>query len=155
MQTGRRIAFDVGKARIGVAVSDFHAILASPAEHIKRAADELAVEEMLKVVIEVEATGVYVGLPINLRGESTESTRDAVALAKQLASVTDVPIYLIDERLTTSMASKALSNAGKSTKDQRAFIDSAAATVILEHALEVERRTGEVTAQLAKDYIDA
>ena len=155
MRTGRRVAFDVGKARIGVAVSDFHAILASPSEHIKRTSDEQALTLMRDVLIESEAIEVYVGLPVNLRGESTESTKDAVAIAQQLADLTEIPVYLIDERLTTSVASKAMSNAGKSSKEQRGSIDSAAATVILEQALEVERRNGAVSAMLAKDYSDA
>ena len=152
MQTGRRIAFDIGKARIGVAASDFHAILASPQEHIKRVTDEQAVVAMVKVIAEFEPIAVFVGLPVNLRNESTDSTRDSIHLAKQLAGLTPCPVYLVDERMTTSVASKAMTNAGKSQKDQRSSIDSAAAAVILEQALEAERKHGSIQAQLAKEY---
>ncbi|MFM6962936.1 MAG: Holliday junction resolvase RuvX [Micrococcales bacterium] len=155
MRSGRRIAFDVGQARIGVAISDFHGILASPAEHIKRSEIDAAVEMMAAVAINHDALEIYVGLPINLRGEATESTRDAVAVAKALAGKTDIPVYLIDERMTTSVAAKAMRQAGKSSKEQRAFIDSAAAAVILEQALDAEKRLGSVNTQLAKDYTDA
>ena len=155
MQIGRRIAFDIGKARIGVAASDFHAILASPQQHIKRVTDEQAVVEMVKAIAEFEPIAVYVGLPVNLRNEVTESTRDSIRLAKLLSAFTPVPVYLIDERLTTSVASKAMTNAGKNQKEQRSSIDSAAATVILEQAIQAERMHGEVQASLAKDYPNA
>ena len=155
MQSGRRVAFDVGMARIGVAISDFHAILASPAEHIKRVDDNGAIDSMCAVISENDAIAVYVGLPTNLKNQATASTHDAVALAKALAAKTEVPVYLIDERLTTSVAAKAMRAAGKDSRQQRSFIDSAAAAVILEQALELEKRDGRVNAQLAKEHTDA
>ena len=136
-------------------MSDFHAILATPAEHIARKSDEQAISEMLRVVADAEAVEIYVGLPVNLKNESTVSTKDAVDMAQSLAALTETPVYLIDERMTTSVARQALTAAGKSSKTQRAYIDSAAAAVILEVALEAERTSGVVTAQLAKDYPNA
>ena len=136
-------------------MSDFHAILATPAEHIVRKSDEHAIREMLRVVADAEAVEIYVGLPVNLKNESTASTKDAVDIARSLAALTETPVYLIDERMTTSVARQALTAAGKSLKTQRAYIDSAAAAVILEVALEAERTSGVVTAQLAKDYPNA
>lgn len=109
---------------------------------------------MLEVCNEVEAIEIYVGLPINLKGQSTESTKDAVAVAKQLATQSSAPVILVDERLTTTAASRSMTEAGKSVKNQRSYIDSAAAALILEQALETERQTGSVKGTAAKDYQD-
>ena len=143
MRTGRRVAFDIGKARIGVAVSDFHAILASPREHIlRRESDADTIAELISVVQAEDPIEVYVGLPVNLKNESTASTEDAVSIAKQLAQVIAIPIRLIDERLTSKVASSSLQASGKDSRNQRSYIDSAAAAVILESALSAEKNSG-------------
>jgi putative Holliday junction resolvase len=152
VDTGRKIALDVGKVRIGVALSDFYNVLSSPQPHIERKTDELALDAVLRLLAEEEIQQIFVGLPTNLRNESTESTRDAIAFAKLLAARTSIPISLLDERLTTNLASTALRSAGKSAKAQRAYIDSAAAAVILESALEFERNTGSVAGQAIGDF---
>jgi putative Holliday junction resolvase len=150
--TGRRLALDVGKVRIGVALSDFHNILASPQPHIERKSDEIAIDAILRLVTDEDVQHIYVGLPTNLRNESTQSTRDAVVFANLIALRTQVAITLVDERLTTTQASSALRSAGKSAKTQRAYIDSAAAAVILESALEFERNTGTIAGRQLGEF---
>jgi putative Holliday junction resolvase len=85
---------------------------------------------------------IYVGVPVNLQGDSTESTEDAVEFAKALQDKTEVDVRLIDERLTTSMANNQLKQIGKSQKDARSTIDQMAAVAILEFALSVEKNKG-------------
>jgi putative Holliday junction resolvase len=153
MRSGRRVAFDVGKARIGVAVSDFHAILASPREHIiRRDSIEETIRDMLALISAEDAIEIYVGLPVNLKNEATASTEDAVQVAKQLALSTDIPVRLVDERLTSKVASNALHASGKDTRSQRSFIDSAAAAVILESALNAEKAFGAEPGLAVEDY---
>ncbi len=94
---------------------------------------------MRAIIAQQEATEVYVGLPVNLQQNHTESTRDALAIAASLQQLIDIPVRMIDERLSTNAAASALRMSGKSAKQQRLFIDSAAAAVILEQALEIER----------------
>lgn len=152
MLTGRRVAFDVGRARIGVAISDFHSILASPAAKIDRGADlDGAVAKAAAVIAENEAVCVYVGYAVNLKNQSTESTHDSVAFAKLLADSVDVEVRLIDERMTTTSAAAALRSAGVSTRDQKSVIDSAAATIILEQALRIEKTTSALAGTIAKE----
>jgi putative Holliday junction resolvase len=82
MQRGRRLAFDVGSVRIGVAVCDPDGILASPLQRIERDGSELdAVKALLE---EFEPVAIYVGLPINLEGKFTQSTFDAVYFAEDI-----------------------------------------------------------------------
>lgn len=151
MLSGRRFAFDVGKARIGVASSDFHAILASPLEHIKRTDDLNAVctgaAELLK---NNDAVCAYVGLPTNLKNLSTASTDDAVAFALALSQLATIPVHMIDERFSTTAAASSLRAAGHTAKNQKGIIDSAAAAVILEQALSIEKATGAIAGKSAE-----
>jgi len=139
LRTGRRLAIDVGKVRVGLAISDFHGILASPLTTIPRDSLSESLELLFNSVEEFEdLLEIYVGLPINMKGEMTTSTHDALLLANQLASAAKVPVRMIDERLTTSLANQQLRSLGKSQKDARSSIDQMAAVAILEYAFQVE-----------------
>jgi len=133
------LAIDVGKVRVGLAISDFHGILASPLTTIPRDSLSESLELLFNSVEEFEdLLEIYVGLPINMKGEMTTSTHDALLLANQLASAAKVPVRMIDERLTTSLANQQLRSLGKSQKDARSSIDQMAAVAILEYAFQVE-----------------
>lgn len=148
MQTGRRLAVDVGTVRVGLAVSDFHGILASGLANADRKASlEETCVEVLKHIGEVEPTVAYVGLPLNMSGRATASTADALAVGQALEAVLDCPVRFIDERMTTVTASNALKASGKSAKTGRKIIDQIAATVILEQALQIERTTGKLAGK--------
>ena len=135
MQRGRRIAFDVGSARIGVAIYDPDAILATPLVRIDRDGSEIrAVERLLE---EYEPVAIYVGLPINLEGKFTQSTYDAIYFAQDIEAATTTRVRMIDERLSTRAAQSAMHSAGHTTKSSKEWIDSASAVEILERALEI------------------
>jgi putative Holliday junction resolvase len=143
MRKGRRLAVDVGKARIGLAISDQDGILATPFETVARA--ETIADSATAVARAVDDFGfleVYVGLPLSLGGGHTQSTEDAIALAHAIGDVLQVPIRLIDERLTTVTASANLRLSGRNAKNSRSIIDQEAAAIILEQALAGERSTG-------------
>jgi putative Holliday junction resolvase len=89
--------------------------------------------------VEYEPKKLYVGLPLNLSGESSASTVKARAFADFLSTFAPCPVELIDERLTTSSAATSLSQAGLSAKDQRKRIDSQSAVIILESGLANDR----------------
>lgn len=149
MRTGVRIGVDVGKARVGVARSDHHGMLATPVETVARDLAENStgsVARVLAIASELEAFEVVVGLPLNMRGERTPSTEDAQGFAEQLASALapqGISVRLVDERLSTVSAQSQLRQVGKKTKQSRNIIDQAAAVVILQHALDIERARGE------------
>ena len=143
MRSGRRLAIDVGKVRIGIAASDFHAILASGLETVERGADlEPSLKRIVELVNEVEPIEIYVGLPVSMSGNHSASTEDAIDFARQLSMLVSVEVRFIDERMTTVTAANALKMSGRDSKSGRQIIDQIAATVILEQAMEQEKSTG-------------
>lgn len=144
LRTGRRLAIDVGQARIGLAISDFHGILASPLATVKANEDLLvSVSEIFELAqADGELLEIYVGIPTNLQGKSTVSTNKVLKFAEVFAGKTTTPVYLIDERLTTSLANAQLRMIGKSQRDARSTIDQMAAVAILEYALSIEKQSG-------------
>lgn len=132
---GRRIAFDFGLARIGVAICDPEGILATPLEAI---ATKGCLDAIKKLVEEYQPVALYVGKPLQLSGEASSSLEAAREFAKELEQC-GVPIRFIDERFTTKSAARSLSEAGYSAKESKSKIDSAAAVAILESALAMEK----------------
>jgi putative Holliday junction resolvase len=127
--------------RVGVAASDFHSILASGLATVaRRETVEETADAILAEVTEVEPVIIYVGLPIALSGRETASTEDAKQVAQALQSKTNIPVRMIDERLTTVSAASALRSSNKSSKAGRQIIDQIAATVILEQAMASEKK---------------
>lgn len=136
MTVGRRIAIDVGTVRIGVAASDFHGILASPLATVTRKADLTStVADLMEIINEVDAVQIFIGLPISLRGAETRSTEDALNLARALSAAVQMPVFMVDERLSTVAAAGELRASGKNSQQSRGVIDQIAATVILESVL--------------------
>ena len=149
--TGVRLGVDFGLTRIGVAKSDPHGIMAFPLMTITTS--ESAVSELINVIVSVEASVVYIGNPLNLQAQATQSTQNAHTFALDLvrALVTQnamVPVHLVDERLSTKSAQGRLHQAGHNTKSSKSKIDQAAAVVILEHALDTERISEQPAGQL-------
>jgi putative Holliday junction resolvase len=135
---GRRLAFDYGDVRIGVAVCDMDGILSSPLEPLNSKHPNL-MAQIRELVTEYAPVRIYVGQPLNLSGEPSESSVKANSFADQVRAIVDFDVVMIDERLTTVSASALLSQAGVSVKDQRKMIDSVAAVAILESGLSRER----------------
>ncbi|MFD2758926.1 Holliday junction resolvase RuvX [Gulosibacter faecalis] len=143
MRRGVRFAVDVGKARIGVARSDPDGLLAVPVETVARdLSGETHIARLADLVDEYGVFEVIVGHPLNLRGESTPSTDDAIAVARALAAAIEVPVRLLDERLTTVSAAKQFRASGRQASRSRDKIDQAAAVVLLQDALDRERSSG-------------
>jgi putative Holliday junction resolvase len=130
----RKIAVDVGLARIGVAISVDS--LAIPHSVISQG--QTAIAELVEIYNEKNAECIYVGLPLSLRGGHTASTRMAIDFA-ELIALQGIPVRLIDERLTSKTAQQSLRQAGKNAKQQKSIIDASAACLILEFALASEK----------------
>jgi putative Holliday junction resolvase len=140
VRQGVRLGVDVGKARIGVARSDRHAMLATPVATVSRGDGDVA--RILAEALEAEAMEIVVGLPLSLSGGDTPSTQDARDFALRIAEATPTAVRLVDERLSTVSAQRALHASGRNTKTSRAVIDQVAAVIILQHALDFERSGG-------------
>ena len=156
MRPGRRLAIDVGKARVGLAVSDQNAILASPLATLDRSAIDADADILVSAVQDFgNLLEIYVGIPLNMQGDITDSTVDAVDFAKRLAQLTPSPILLIDERLTTAISNKQIRQVGRSQKDARSTIDQMAAVAILEYAFQVEKNSGTRPGSTLDDWTAA
>lgn len=137
---GVRLGIDVGKARVGVARCDPDGMLAVPVETVPR--DDGAATRIAVLAAEYGAFEVLVGHPLSLGGTATASTDDAVAFAAALAQSTGLPVRLVDERLSTVSAHAALRDVGRSQKSSRRIVDQVAAVVLLQQAIDVEKRSG-------------
>lgn len=138
--TGRVLGVDVGTVRVGLALSDPTGTLASPLETLRRAEDGSDLDRLVALVVEHEVTEVVVGEPVHLSGASGASAADAADYAQALADrIADVPVHLIDERLSTVTAASHLRAGGIDSRKQRSVIDQAAAVVILQQFLDGRR----------------
>jgi len=140
MRPGVRVGIDVGRARVGVARCDRDGLLATPVETLAR--DERTVVAVLAHGSELDAVEFVVGLPLSLGGGDTASTTDARDFADQLAAATELPVRLVDERLSTVTAHRQLQAGGRRAKGSRSVIDQVAAVIILQNALDSERMAG-------------
>ena len=137
---GRVLGIDVGTVRVGLALSDPTGTLASPLETLRRAKDGSDLERLVALVVEHEVTEVVVGEPRHLSGASGASAQDAGNYAQELADrIADVPVQMIDERLSTVTAASHLREGGIDSRRQRPVIDQAAAVVILQQYLDSRR----------------
>jgi putative Holliday junction resolvase len=134
---GRRLAFDYGDVRIGVAVCDSDAILASPLQVLQSQSRNL-LAEISAIMSEVEPIRIFVGLPVNMSGSFGDSAEKARNFAKMLSDEFAVEVIMIDERLSTVSAQRQLKDAGVSMRDSKEMIDAMAAVAILEQGLASE-----------------
>ena len=144
LPSGRRLAIDFGDVRIGLAISDITALVASPLRTIKNSADSIVAvnQEIASIVQDEKISVVYIGLPIHLSGSEGTSTEKVRHFAQELRSYlgSHVEIQLVDERLSTKSAITQARSMGK--KLTRNDVDQMAAVTILEFALHWESTSG-------------
>jgi len=152
-RSGVRIGVDVGSVRVGVAASDPSGLLATPVRTLARDTSATAADlaELGRLVAEVEALEVVVGLPRTLAGQEGPAAVEARQYARRLAVlVAPVAVRLVDERLTTVDAHRSLRESGVDGRRQRAVVDQAAAVLILQAALDAERSSGRPPGELVR-----
>lgn len=146
MRPGVRIGVDVGSVRVGVARCGPDALLATPVDTYPREAADghlSAADRLVALAAENETLEVVVGLPVHLSGAEGESAKDARAFASEVASrIRPIPVRLVDERLTTVEAHRALRASGRPGRRHRGVVDQVAAVMILQSALDAERDSG-------------
>ena len=148
---GRLVAFDLGRVRVGVALSDPTQVVAAPSETLDvadldrgDAMDVPALADRLATVAgTLDAVGIVVGAPLALDGHEGEAVREARMVADGLRERTGLPVRLVDERFTTAEAERALLEADVSRAGRRKVVDRVAAGVLLQGVLaaqDVRRR---------------
>ena len=138
MQRGRRMAFDYGDVRIGVAISDQEAILAAPLTTLQSNSPTLQ-RELSELFFDITPVHVYIGLPTHLSGQASESSLKATRFGEMIRDNFGFPVYMLDERFSTKNAENQLRASGKSASRNRDVIDQLAAANILEFALMIEK----------------
>ena len=133
---GALIGLDLGTKTIGVATSDPDRRLATGVETIARKTFTADAARLLALAAERKAAGFVLGLPINMDGSEGPRAQSTRAFARYLARLTDLPIALWDERLSTAAVERELITADVSRKKRAAVIDQHAATFILQGALD-------------------
>jgi putative pre-16S rRNA nuclease len=135
-QRGALIGLDLGTKTIGVAASDPDRRVAAPVETVARQRFQSDAQRILALAGERRAVGFVLGLPINMDGSEGPRAQSTRAFARNLAQLTELPIALWDERLSTAAVERALIAADASRARRKAVIDQHAATYILQGALD-------------------
>ena len=145
---GIKLGVDVGTVRVGLAQCDPDGILATPFKTVGRDAKKNSdVRVVVKHAAELPAVQIFVGLPRTMKGEERGSaamaTEYAMLLVGELARVgLDIPVNLVDERLSTVTAHRNLHEAGMSSRNHRKVVDQVAAAGILQHAIDMQKARG-------------
>jgi putative Holliday junction resolvase len=133
---GALLGLDLGSKTIGVATSDPARRLATGVETIARKKFQVDAKRLLALAAERGCVGFVLGLPLNMDGSEGPRAQSARAFARNFAKLTDLPIALWDERLSTAAVERELIAADVSRRKRAAVIDQHAAAFILQGALD-------------------
>lgn len=142
----RVLGVDLGEKRIGLALSDELAILASPLEVFEFRDRPAALQHIAEVVKRRQVGEIVVGLPLDMRGSRGVMAEAAEAFADELREALGLPVVCWDERLTTAQAERAMIEADTSRAGRRRQIDMVAAALMLQAYLDL-RRNQEAASQ--------
>ena len=151
--TGRVLAVDLGSRRIGVAVSDSRGALAFPHCVVERGSSRSADHDALReIAASLGASTVVVGLPRSLNGRIGPAAEAVLEEARELSAALGFDVVLVDERMTTVVAEKAMRSAGRAGSARRvrkARVDAAAAAVILQAWLDRQSPSADIRSASA------
>ena len=135
-RVGTLLGIDLGEKRVGLSISDKTQSIASNYTTLEKKKFSLFSHDLQSIIDKEGICGIIIGFPLNMdgsEGPKCQSTRD---FAKNFSKFVDIPITFWDERLTTVAAEKSLLSADLSRKKRRLVIDSVAAVLILQNALD-------------------
>ena len=134
---GRILGIDFGEARTGLAISDASRFLASAIGNVKGGGLEKSVAIIKSAVEEQRAVAIVLGLPVNMNGtEGPRAARIREFASLLEAAMPDVPVALMDERMTTMAASRFLNETNTRGSKRKGVIDTLSAEIILQNALD-------------------
>lgn len=136
MHDGLYLGFDFGYKRIGIAIGQTLTASARPIQHISASQGVPEWDKIKKLLDEWRPLGLIVGLPTCIDGKALYTTKAAKKFAYTLKERFQLPVYLVDERLSTKEAKAQLFEHGGYRQLQKGHIDSVAACVILEQWLQ-------------------
>ena len=135
----RRLGFDIGERRIGVAVSDPSGRVATPLKVLD--ARDLArdASPLRQLVDDYEVGEIVVGLPLTLAGDKGPQAAAVKVTVRRLLEPLGVPVLYHDERLSSAQAERAMADAGADARARRGSVDMVAAAVFLQSYLDASR----------------
>ena len=136
MNQSRILALDLGKRRIGLALSDELGISAQGLETLERTNIREDLERLSQLVVERGVSLILIGNPLHMSGREGRQAEHAREFGKRLKSVTGVPIEFWDERLTTAEAQRVLRESGISIEKRAKVVDRLAAVILLSSYLD-------------------
>ena len=131
MTTARVMALDVGKVRIGVALSDPLGYTAQPLLTLWRKSRGEDLRSLLQLIRKHEVARIVVGNPLHMSGDLSPWAAKVQQFAEELRTRSGLPVELWDERLSSVEAHEILDEAGHDRRDRKQIIDQVAAVVIL------------------------
>ncbi len=132
----RILSLDVGKKKVGIAISDALGITAQPLDTLIRKAKKADLARIEKVIHDMSVSKVIVGLPLNMNGTEGAMAKEIYSFVKELEKEIKIPVELWDERLTTMEAERLLLEADLSRKERKKLDDKIAAQLILQSYLD-------------------
>ena len=134
---GRVLGVDFGEARTGLAVSDTARLLASGIGNIAGGGLERTAEAIVSAASEQNAVAIVLGLPVNMNGTEGPRAERVRRLAELITErAPELPVALMDERMTTMAASRFLNQTNTRGKKRKGVIDTLSAQIILQNALD-------------------
>ena len=133
----RILALDHGTKRIGVAVSDETKIIAQPLEYILAEPFAAFLERLKKILAEKEVDIILIGMPRNMDGSYGPAAQKVEAFVAVLKTAITVPIKLWDERLTSTMANRAMIQGNVRRDKRKEKVDAMAAAILLQSYLDM------------------
>jgi putative Holliday junction resolvase len=140
MVTGRVMALDLGKVRVGVALSDPLGYTAQPLLTLWRKSRSEDLRSLLRLIRKYEVVEIVVGNPLHMSGDISPWAAKVQAFAGELRERSGLPVQLWDERLSSIAAHEILDEAGHGKRDRKYVIDQVAAVVILRGWMEAKQQ---------------
>jgi putative holliday junction resolvase len=134
--SGKLLGLDLGTKTIGVAISDGMRYSATPLETVRRTKFTADAARLIELVAENQASGIVLGLPLNMDGSEGPRAQSTRAFARNLAPKLTIPIVFWDERLSTSAVTRTLIDADVRRDKRAEVVDKLAASYILQGVLE-------------------
>jgi putative holliday junction resolvase len=131
MVSGRVMALDVGRARVGVALSDPLGITAQPLLTLWRRNPGEDMRSLLRLIRKHKVVRIVVGNPLHMSGDVSRWAAKVQKFAEELRQRSGLPVQMWDERLSSVEAHEILDEAGRDRRNRKDVIDQVAAVVIL------------------------
>ncbi len=132
----RWLGLDLGHVRIGVALSDPLGLTAQPLTVLKSAGTQKDMIAIGELVEKHEVARVIIGLPLNMDGTESSTTKKVREFTGKLAQRLNMPVFFIDERLTSKQAERLMIEGDSRREDRRQKVDKVAAALLLQAALQ-------------------